>query len=181
MSNPKQTLDAIHRELTQSPEWEAETCDAIRDLLIDAGYQFAEPEEPTPPAAYGMLYPDTEERVAANVEGRVAQFMRAVAAADDQTARAELRALLRFFPPASKADPQPRDLARAGALLDVEFYIEFAEKHGEDYPDHECGDLQDFLREMWGLLTPKQRMHFAKLPNVLEKIEALGDQERDEE
>lgn len=36
-------------------------------------------------------------------------------------------------------------------MLDIEFYIETAETHGaESEPDHEVGDLQDFLRAAWG-------------------------------
>ncbi|MDB6010587.1 MAG: hypothetical protein JWL65_2837 [Gammaproteobacteria bacterium] len=52
-------------------------------------------------------------------------------------------------------------------MLDVEFYIEAATNHGEaDDPDHEVGDLQDFLRGVWKLLSPEQILAFAKDPET---------------
>jgi len=52
-------------------------------------------------------------------------------------------------------------------LLEVEFYIDAAQKHGEDSePDHEVGDLQDFLRRAWALMSPDQRVEFALSPSV---------------
>jgi hypothetical protein len=40
----------------------------------------------------------------------------------------------------------------------VESLIEAAKRHGaESDPDHEVGDLQDFLRAIWKQLTPAQR------------------------
>ena len=52
-------------------------------------------------------------------------------------------------------------------MLDVEFYITAAQNHGEaDDPDHEVGDLQDFLRGVWDLLTPEQILAFAKDPET---------------
>ena len=45
---------------------------------------------------------------------------------------------------------------------DVETYIAAARTHGEDSePDHEVGDLQDFLRVAFRLMTPTQRSDFA--------------------
>lgn len=56
-------------------------------------------------------------------------------------------------------------------LLDIEFYIEVAQEHGEDSePDHEVGDLQLFVREMWSLLTPEQKAAFARNHHVLDTI-----------
>lgn len=62
-------------------------------------------------------------------------------------------------------------------LLDIEFYIKAAEQHGEDSePDHEVGDLQDFLREAWKIMTPEQRLNFAKNSDVHATLEgALVD------
>ena len=55
------------------------------------------------------------------------------------------------------------DPADAARMLDVEFYIEAAQQHGEDSePDHEVGDLQDFLRAMWAVLSVEQRRQFAR-------------------
>lgn len=61
-------------------------------------------------------------------------------------------------------------------LLDVEFYIEAAEQHGElSDGDHEPGDLGVFLRRMWALLTPEQRLAFARDPEVHDVLEAVVD------
>ena len=68
---------------------------------------------------------------------------------------------------------------------DVETYIGAAEQHGmDDDPDHEVGDLQDYLREVWSLLTPEQRATFAELPDVRERLantEARDDNDTHEE
>lgn len=49
----------------------------------------------------------------------------------------------------------------------LETFIEAAQQHGEDSdPDHEVGDLQDYLRAMWELLTPEQRLAYVGLPAV---------------
>jgi hypothetical protein len=62
--------------------------------------------------------------------------------------------------------------AEESDLLDVEFYIGAAEKHGEDSePDHEVGDLQEFLRAMWGFLSPEQRLAFATSPEVHQTLD----------
>lgn len=53
------------------------------------------------------------------------------------------------------------------ALMNLQYYLDAAQQHGEDSePDHEVGDLQDLLRTMWSLLTPEQRMAFAKHEDV---------------
>lgn len=60
-------------------------------------------------------------------------------------------------------------LANKMAVKDaaIEILIDGAQQHGEDSePDHEVGDLQDFLRAMWGMLTPRQRKAFFKLEDV---------------
>lgn len=69
----------------------------------------------------------------------------------------------------------------ANPLLDVEFYLKAARTHGEDSePDHEVGDLQDFLRTMWSVLTPAQRLSFAKNETVHTTLEgALVEFEAD--
>jgi hypothetical protein len=51
--------------------------------------------------------------------------------------------------------------------LDIEFYLQAAEKHGsESDPDNEVGDLQQFLRAMWRLLSAEQKHAFANRPDV---------------
>lgn len=58
---------------------------------------------------------------------------------------------------------------------DAEFYIDAAELHGQDSePDHEVGDLQDFLRAAFSLMTKEQRAKFAKLPAVQSTLEGAG-------
>jgi len=64
---------------------------------------------------------------------------------------------------------------------DIEHYIRAAEQHGiDDDPDHEVGDLQDHLRDMWNLLTPEQRSAFAALSDVRARVE-LGTGSIDED
>jgi len=59
-------------------------------------------------------------------------------------------------------------------LLDVEFYIDAAARHGEiSDGDHEPGDLCVFLRRMWAQLTPEQRLAFARDPQVHDALEAV--------
>lgn len=61
-------------------------------------------------------------------------------------------------------------------LLDVQFYINTAAKHGDlSDGDHEPGDLCVFLRRMWALLTPEQRLAFARDPQVHDTLEAVVD------
>ena len=61
-------------------------------------------------------------------------------------------------------------------LLDVEFYIEQATQHGElSDPDHEVGDLQQYLRQAWALLTPEQRIAFARSADVQETLSSHAD------
>lgn len=51
----------------------------------------------------------------------------------------------------------------------VELFISKATEHGEDSePDHEVGDLQDYFRTAWEMMTPKQRMSFNKKYDLLE-------------
>lgn len=57
-------------------------------------------------------------------------------------------------------------------MLDIEFYIQTAETHGaESEPDHEVGDLQDFLRAAWELFTPEQKLAFSKNARVHETLQ----------
>ena len=64
-----------------------------------------------------------------------------------------------------------------GDLLDVNFYLGAAEQHGEDSdPDHEVGDLQDWLRVAFTIMTPEQRRAFAVRDEVRATLDAaLGD------
>jgi hypothetical protein len=53
----------------------------------------------------------------------------------------------------------------------VERLLEVARVHGEDSePDHEVGDLQDFMRAMWGVLTPQQRLAYLRTPQVCDVL-----------
>ena len=61
-------------------------------------------------------------------------------------------------------------------LLNVEFYIETAALHGDiSDGDHEPGDLCVFLRRMWRLLTPEQRLAFARDEDVRDTLQAVRD------
>ncbi|MBR8189053.1 hypothetical protein KDW82_08275 [Burkholderia vietnamiensis] len=55
---------------------------------------------------------------------------------------------------------------------DIELCILGAQTHGEcDDPDHEVGDLQDCLREMWELMTPAQQQEFMASDSVRDRLE----------
>jgi hypothetical protein len=57
-------------------------------------------------------------------------------------------------------------------MADIELCILGAQAHGQNSdPDHEVGDLQDGLREMWELLTPEQRQRFMERPSVRERLD----------
>ncbi|WP_432263115.1 hypothetical protein [Cupriavidus sp. TMH.W2] len=64
---------------------------------------------------------------------------------------------------------------REDAML--ERLIESAEQHGMDSePQHQVGDLEDYLRAMWRLLTQEQRRHFFGSADVASTFEgALGE------
>jgi hypothetical protein len=59
-------------------------------------------------------------------------------------------------------------------LLDIEFYLEVAKQHAEDNPDHEVGDLQDFLRAIWEILPLNQRFAIARASNIHSVLEGAG-------
>jgi hypothetical protein len=60
----------------------------------------------------------------------------------------------------------------APPLADVELCILAAQAHGENSdPDHEVGDLQDCLREMWELLSADQRQRFMTGASVRERLD----------
>lgn len=45
----------------------------------------------------------------------------------------------------------------------IDRLINAAKQHGEDSePDHEVGDLQDYLRAAWRIMSPAQRLQFMK-------------------
>lgn len=57
-------------------------------------------------------------------------------------------------------------------VRDIELCILGAQTHGEcDDPDHELGDLQDCLREMWALMTPEQQQTFMASESVRDRLE----------
>ncbi|TES73098.1 hypothetical protein E2P84_22325 [Burkholderia cepacia] len=72
-------------------------------------------------------------------------------------------------------------IAAFESLYDGELCIRAAKEHGENSePDHEVGDLQDYLRDMWKLLTPEQREAYFNLDSVLDRLElGLSSEEFD--
>lgn len=55
----------------------------------------------------------------------------------------------------------------------IEAVLALATKHGSyGEPDHEVGDLQDMMRDMWSILTPQQRLEFLLKPSVASALEA---------
>ncbi|WP_425953221.1 hypothetical protein [Ralstonia pseudosolanacearum] len=64
------------------------------------------------------------------------------------------------------------DMPREMPESDIEVCIRAARQHGEDDdPDHQVGDLQDCVREMWQLMTPEQREAFMDSDGVRERLE----------
>lgn len=65
--------------------------------------------------------------------------------------------------------------------IGVELCINAAEEHGKNSePDHEVGDLQNFLRTMWEILTPGRQLQFMMASDVVDIIEnELGDEVND--
>jgi hypothetical protein len=58
-------------------------------------------------------------------------------------------------------------------IYDVEFLIEAAKQHGEDSePDHEVGDLQEFLRVAYELMTTEQQNGFMRNYVVKQVLES---------
>ena len=83
------------------------------------------------------------------------------------------------------ADPEQEstEAASADVLLEPAFYVGAAQSHGESSdPDHEVGDLQDFLRAAFKIMTPEQRKAFALDETVQQTLEgAFGDLDQFEE
>jgi hypothetical protein len=79
-------------------------------------------------------------------------------------------------PPASETEDSMAPVSPE-ALLEPDFYLSAAQSHGEDSdPDHEVGDLQDFLRAAFKIMTPEQRKQFAMDEAVHQTLEgALVD------
>lgn len=67
--------------------------------------------------------------------------------------------------------------------IDAEVFVKAATKHGEDSePDHEVGDLQDYFRAAFRLLTPEQKEAFLATAEVQDSLacacpEAVGDEQ----
>lgn len=61
----------------------------------------------------------------------------------------------------------------------LEKLIEAADNHGEDSgePDHTIGDLQDMLREAWGLLSFSQKLQLIQGDAVENVVECGGRDE----
>lgn len=80
-------------------------------------------------------------------------------------------------------DQEGTKAASADVLLEPGFYVGAAQSHGESSdPDHEVGDLQDFLRAAFKIMTPEQRKAFALDETVQQTLEgAFGDLDQFEE
>ena len=72
----------------------------------------------------------------------------------------------------------PEDLPPALAhlaqskMMDIKYFLRAAEKHGEDSdPDHEVGDLQEYIKVLWSLLKPKQKKAFILNDSVQATLE----------
>ena len=80
-------------------------------------------------------------------------------------------------------DQEGTRAASADVLLEPGFYVGAAQSHGESSdPDHEVGDLQDFLRAAFKIMTPEQRKAFALDETVQQTLEgAFGDLDQFEE
>ena len=82
-------------------------------------------------------------------------------------------------------NPPPR-LVKSGSLSDlsifsVERFLSSALRHGVDSdPDHEVGDLQEYLRSMWEILTPEQKLAFARKESVVSTLAAAEGMEADD-
>lgn len=79
----------------------------------------------------------------------------------------------------SHTDPVPQDPEHGGVKFNGEFFVSCASEHGlnSDDPDHEVGDLQEFFRLSWSLLTTQQRDMFVRNSTVLDLVEC-SDQDR---
>lgn len=80
-------------------------------------------------------------------------------------------------------DQEGTKAASADVLLEPAFYVGAAQSHGESSdPDHEVGDLQDFLRAAFKIMTTEQRKAFALDETVQQTLEgAFGDLDQFEE
>lgn len=57
-------------------------------------------------------------------------------------------------------------------LMDVEYFISAAEQHGlNSEPDHEVGDLQDFMRSIWEIMSDDQKRAFMLKASVISTLE----------
>ncbi|MDN7577379.1 hypothetical protein QZM25_32720 [Burkholderia contaminans] len=72
-------------------------------------------------------------------------------------------------------------IAAVESIYNGELCIRAAKEHGENSePNHEVGDLQDYLRDMWKLLTSKQREAYFNLDSVIDRLElGLSSEEFD--
>jgi len=79
----------------------------------------------------------------------------------------------------SDAPAAPRQHPAQDMVADVELCILAATEHGKhaEDPDHEVGDLQGCLREMWAMLTPAQRAAFMASDAVRERLDNALDDE----
>lgn len=63
-------------------------------------------------------------------------------------------------------------------MSDLQKILDAAYNHGSlSEPDHECGDLQDCLREAWEHLSETGRKKLMVSDTVTELLERWGDEE----
>lgn len=94
---------------------------------------------------------------------------------------AEIRAvhgLASLMVSAAKLASQNSAQLEAASGLDVETLISAATRHGqESEQEHEVGDLQEFIRSTWGVLSESQKKAVFLLPSVQQTYEnAIGEQ-----
>lgn len=78
-------------------------------------------------------------------------------------------------PPAHVEDSRLAGAFDLPHCRDVEHFIRAAEKQGSfAEPDHEVGDLQEYFRIAWRLLTPQQRQTFRRSHRVMELLETTN-------
>jgi hypothetical protein len=74
-------------------------------------------------------------------------------------------------PESNSPDPDPMSATQIAIVEDV--FLSAAKQHGEDSePGHEAGDIQQFFRSAYALLTPSQRDKFAAQQDVIVTLRA---------
>ncbi len=77
--------------------------------------------------------------------------------------------IFKIYQPWNRPEPELLKVGQFSELsmFSVERFLNSALRHGTDSePDHEVGDLQEYLRAMWQLLTPQQKLDFVRAESV---------------